>query len=285
MKTTRWAVLALAPLLLGGCFQSFTQIRLAKDGSGTVEERFLLANRFADMLRSVSVPEPENPAGEAVPGDSIKPGQAQAPEAPADPQAVDLPRLRARAAEMGLGVELEKAEALRTAAGAGYLAVFRFTDINLLELRFDPGRSLAEANGEQSGSPEPIRFRFTPGGSMAWLDILLPSTEQDGQTAKPAGSGAADEATLHMLRQVYGDMKIRLALEVDGTITASNASYREGSTVTLLDLDFGLLLQDDEAFRRIAAARPRHLADLNRLAAGNPALKIESQETVRVRFR
>ena len=88
-----------------------------------------------------------------------------------------------------------------------------------------------------------------------------------------------------MLRQVYGDMKIRLALEVDGRITESNAAYREGSTVTLLDLDFGLLMQDQEAFRRIAAAQPRGLEDMAALAAGNPALKIQTGGSVLVRFQ
>ena len=55
--------------------------------------------------------------------------------------------------------------------------------------------------------------------------------------------------------------------------------------MALLDLDFGLLMQDDPAFRRIAAAQPRGLQDLKRLAAGNPALKIETQQSVLVRFR
>jgi hypothetical protein len=52
-----------------------------------------------------------------------------------------------------------------------------------------------------------------------------------------------------------------------------------------MDLDLGLLMQDDQAFRSIAAAQPRSLEDLKRLAAGNEALKIETQQSVLVRFR
>jgi hypothetical protein len=80
-------------------------------------------------------------------------------------------------------------------------------------------------------------------------------------------------------------MKIRLALEVDGRIIESNAAYREGSMVTLLDLDFGLLMRDEEAFRRIAAAQPHGLQDMAALAAGNPALKIQTGSSVLVRFK
>ena len=268
MRPLRWALPALAMLFFTGCFQTVTLIRLNRDGSGTLEERFLLGNRFADMLRSMS------------PSDETEPAQAANP----DPQMVDLEKLKARAAAMGSGVELETAEPLASGTGAGYRAVFRFPDINLLELRFDPGESLAEASGEENTAPEPIRFRFTRGPTPG-LEILLPETGQEPQPPETAATDGPEDGTLHMLRQVYGDMKIRLALEVGGQITESNAAYQDGSTVTLLDLDFGLLMQDDQAFRRIAAAQPSGLEGLKLLAADLPALKIENRQSVQVRFR
>ena len=54
MRAMRWALPALAILFFTGCFQTVTLIRVNRDGSGTLEERFLLGNRFADMLRSMS---------------------------------------------------------------------------------------------------------------------------------------------------------------------------------------------------------------------------------------
>jgi len=278
MRAMRWALPALAMLAFTGCFQTVTLIRVNRDGSGTLEERFLLGNRFADMLRSMS---PSDGQGEEAQSDPDS-GQAGVP----DPQMVDVEKLRARAAAMGSGVELQTAEPLRSESGAGYRAVFRFPDINLLELRFDPGESLAEASGGQNTSPEPIRFRFTRGPTLG-LEILLPESgqEQEPQAPGPGTAGGPEDSTLHMLRQVYGDMKIRLAVEVDGRITESNAAWREGSTVTLLDLDFGRLMQDEEAFRRVASAQPRGLQELASLAGGNPALKIQTGGSVLVRFQ
>jgi hypothetical protein len=276
MRVMRWALPALTILFFTGCFQTVTLIRVNRDGSGTLEERFLLGNRFADMLRSMS------PSDEASDATAAGPEPAQ-PGVP-DPQMVDVEKLRARAAAMGYGVELETAEPLASESGAGYRAVFRFPDINLLELRFDPGESLAEASGEENTAPEPIRFRFTRGPTPG-LEILLPETGQEQQSPGTAAAGGPEDSTLHMLRQVYGDMKIRLALEVNGRIIESNAAYREGSTVTLLDLDFGRLMQDEEAFRRMAAAQPRGLEDMAALAAGNPALKIQTGSSVLVRFK
>jgi hypothetical protein len=271
MRALRWALAALTMLAFTGCFQTVTLIRVNRDGSGTLEERFLLGNRFADMLRSMSPSAEEGEEAESDPDSA----QAAAP----DPQAVDLEKMRARAAAMGPGVELDTAVPLRSESGAGYRAVFRFPDINLLELRFDPGEALDTPS-------EPIRFRFTR-GSTPRLEILLPESgqEQEPRTSGPEAAGGPEDSTLHMLRQVYGDMKIRLALEVDGRITESNAAYREGSTVTLLDLDFGRLMQDEEAFRRIASAQPRGLEEMASLAGGNPALKIQTGRSVLVRFR
>ena len=276
MRAMRWALPALSILFFTGCFQTVTLIRLNRDGSGTLEERFLLGNRFADMLRSMS---PSDGQGDEAAAET-EPAQAAIP----DPQTVDLEKLQARATAMGSGVELETAEPLASESGAGYRAVFRFPDINPLELRFDPGESLAEASGGENTPPEPIRFRFTRGPTPG-LEILLPETGREQRSPGPQAAGGPEDSTLHMLRQVYGDMKIRLALEVDGRITESNAAYREGSTVTLLDLDFGLLMQDQEAFRRIAASQPRGLEDMASLAAGNPALKIQTGSSVLVRFQ
>ena len=273
MRATRWALPALAVLILSSCFQTFTLIRVNKDGSGTLEERFLLANRFADMLRSL---DSEDQTGQEVSGEAAVDAAGPAPR---NPQAVDIEKLRARAARMGPGVELDLAEAAHADSGAGYRAVFRFADINRLELRYNPAENLSAITEGQPPEQEPIRFRLTRGPTAA-LEILLPAA-----AASNAPPAEPEDGTLHMLRQIYGDMKIRLSVEVEGEIIETDADYREGSTVTLMDLDLGLLMQDDQAFRSIAAAQPRSLEDLKRLAAGNEALKIETQQSVLVRFR
>lgn len=273
MKAMRWALPVLAMLILSSCFHTATLIKVNRDGSGTLEESFLLSNRFADMLRSL---DSEDQTGQQGSGQGTADAAGPAPQ---EPQAVDIEKLEARAARMGSGVELDLAELVSTDSGAGYRAVFRFADINGLELRYNPANNLSAIAEGEPPEQEPIRFRLTP-GPTATLQILLPViTASDGQPAEP------EESTLHMLRQIYGDMRIRLAVEVEGGIIETDADYREGSTVTLMDLDLGRLMQDDQAFRRIASAQPRSLEDLKRLAAGNEALKIETKQSVLVRFR
>jgi hypothetical protein len=199
---------------------------------------------------------------------------------------IDLEQLRAKAAQMGEGVEFVSAEPVRTDSGSGYQAVYRFRDVNLLQVSSNPAENLSGPNleAEEGETATPIRFRFTRGATAA-LEVQLPEPEPLSKQSGEPAPAAEDEATLHMLRQIYQDMKIRQTVQVEGQIVETNAAYRDGSTVTITDLDFGRLLQDDQAFRSLVTAQPKTLEDLRLLVGGNPALRMELQETLRVRFR
>jgi len=79
-------------------------------------------------------------------------------------------------------------------------------------------------------------------------------------------------------------MRIRGAVEVEGRITETNARYVEGSRVTLADVDFGQLLQDEERFQELLNADPKSIEELEKLIGDNPALRVETQPTVKIRF-
>ena len=92
-----------------------------------------------------------------------------------------------------------------------------------------------------------------------------------------------------MMRRMMTDSGFRLAVTLDGTIVETNATYRSGSTVTLMEIDFGPLTRDSTAFRRLMVdesnrppASPQAAIDsLNAL----PGITIEPKETVTIRFR
>ena len=47
-----------------------------------------------------------------------------------------------------------------------------------------------------------------------------------------------------MMQQMFKDMKISLAVEVAGRIVETNAEYRDGSRVTLMEMDFNKVLAE-----------------------------------------
>lgn len=273
MKILRGSALALLLLLLAGCFDTATLIKVKKDGSGTIEERLILSDSFTEMLKSFS-------------------GESETAEPP-ESQPVDEQKLLQKAQRMGEGVELVSAEPLKTDVGSGYKAVYRFKDINKVRVSQNPGENISTPaiQEQQAESPEQtpeeyLQFRFTK-GQTAILEILSPpaAASESPTSAEEETQQEDEEGMMQMMRQLYQDMKIRIAIEVEGKIVETNAAYREGSTVTMVDLDFARLMQDEAMFRRLITAQPKTLEDMKGLVAGNPALKIELQERLTVRFR
>jgi DNA-directed RNA polymerase len=89
---------------------------------------------------------------------------------------------------------------------------------------------------------------------------------------------------MQMMRQLYSDMRIRIAVEVGGRIVDTNARYVDGSRVTLMDVDFGRLLEDETRFQQLLNANPKSIEEVEQIIGDNPALRVDTQEKVSIRF-
>ncbi len=265
MKIARAVVAALAVLLLAGCIQTVTTVKVNKDGSGTVEETVLLSKSLLEMLKNLGQPEEEQQ------------GLASREE------------LEQKAANMGEGVELVSSEQIENEQGSGYKAVFSFRDINTLRINQNPGENVPNPNAEEQEQVELVTFHLSP-GRTATLDVFTPppqpaGAEQEEQTGEGGPAAQDNPEMMEMLRELYKDMKIALYVEVNGSIVDTNATYREGSTVTLLDMDFGKLMEDEKAFQSLVKEEPNSLEELKEIVKNNPGIKAELQDQVSIRFR
>jgi len=270
-KLASWILPFLAAFLLAGCLETTTLVRVDKNGGGTIEERVVISDSFMQILNSMS----EN-------------AQTETQEA----QTLDEEELEARAARMGEGVSLQSTEKLTTEKGKGFMAVFQFQDINKVRINQNPGENVpttAQALGGQEVEQEYIQFRFTK-GSPNTLVILAPKLQPKEKTEAEGEKKASEQeedstVMMDMLRQIYQDMRIGMAVEVQGTIVDSNAAYREGSRITLMEVNFGTLLQDEETFKRLVTADPQSLEETKALIKNSPGMKVDLQEEIRVRFK
>lgn len=315
-RPVRLGVPLLAAFFLAGCLETNTLVKVNRDGSGTVEETFLLSSNFLAMMQQMDFSadssmdsdelyseEPPEDAGYPDASSEDAGPQPQEPsETPNGGEAPDpvgsLPdeeQLAAEAQKMGVGVRLLSYEPLTNDRGNGYRVVYRFEDINQLRLNQNPsaaGRpasSAAAQDGEETAGPEEyLTFRFRK-GNPATLQILSPKLQAGGTISGEEASEEMSEedraAMMDMLRQIYQDMRIRIAVEVQGNIVSTNAAYREGSKVTLVDLDFGRLLQNEAQFQKLARANPRTLQETKELLKNTAGIKLEMNDRVEVRFR
>jgi hypothetical protein len=268
MKSLKIVVLLVLSLALIGCFESIVLLRVNKDGSGTIEETVVISDAFMELMKSFGG------------GD----------EDEEEEEVIDEEQLTGKASSMGEGVRFVSAEPVKTDRGSGYKAIYSFSDINDVRINQNPGENVSPppVGGEEEGPVEEwLQFNFS-GGRTATLEIIYPrdiELEQDEESSEGEADIDSNPEMMDMMRELYQDMHFGIAVEVDGQITETNASYVDGSTVTLMDIDFAKILQDEEKFKELMNANPNTVEEMKELVKDNPGIKVEIEESIRIRFR
>lgn len=254
------ALVLVALFALTGCLTVDTLITLRKDGSGTVETTFNLTGEMLDMIAQLT----------------------------GDTELCDEEALREDAAKMGEGVALTEVESLEEEGMRGCRALYTFKDINKVRISQNPSEQVPAdmTTAAQDAEEEVIRFSFTP-GNPATLVIRMPLNINE--STDPAATNAPADSTqremqMAMFREMFKDARIHMAVEVDGTITETNATYREGNRFVLVEMDFDTLLQDEEKLGRLVDANPSNPAEVKTLLEGVEGIKLETNEAVRIQF-
>ncbi|MEJ2504707.1 MAG: hypothetical protein P8Y81_00390 [Ignavibacteriaceae bacterium] len=79
-------------------------------------------------------------------------------------------------------------------------------------------------------------------------------------------------------------MRVKISLEPQGKIVNTNASYVDGSEVTLLDIDFGKLIKNKKKLNMLKENPPKNIKEMKELVKDIPGMKIEMQKPVSIKF-
>ncbi len=99
--------------------------------------------------------------------------------------------------------------------------------------------------------------------------------KENTETAKPdtaEGAQGNDQQTEMMM---FDGMKIAMSIEVQGDIIETNATHREGSRITLMEMDFSKLLQLPDQFKKFAQANATSLMDAKNLLKNILGIKVD----------
>lgn len=254
MKNTPILMALVLLLLLGGCAQIKTLITVHPDGSGFIDQEIALTGPAQEIIALM---------------------------AQSDQYFMDETELQAYAARLGEGVSYVSHESI--AEGNGVRVRFAFEDINTVHLEQDGPSDLISIEGMTSTDSEeepPMTFSFER-GSPASL-VIQPALEMKEEAAKDSTSVAAEEEALQQMRVMLADARFVLALDIEGTIQETNATYQDGDLITLMDIDFNEFLKDDDLLRLVANSTgptPELMAMM-----ADHGFRIEMQESVRVTF-
>lgn len=233
MRTVRALLLTAASAALAGCINSATLITVKPDGSGTVQQTTLV-NTGAMKAMMPGLSEPGQPG-----------------------TTVNEADLRRAAERMGPGVRLVSAEPAKSGTFEGSTAVFAFDDINQLRVSQDPGMSGSSSGTFASAPPpveNPVTFSLTRSGDASVLTVQFtdkPAPKDTSAGAPAGGPDVTDPTVMNMVKAMFDGFKVAIDLEVAGAIVNTNAEYVNGSRITLMEMDLGLLFADQEKLKAL----------------------------------
>lgn len=276
MKYLRLSIPAVALLLLSGCFQVIEVMHVNPDGSGTVEESMLLSKKFFAQMNEMM--------GGFAGNGGVKPEPIEL---------YDPAKLREQASAMGKGVTYLSGKKIETADFTGYSAVYAFTDINKLNLNQQASALGAPAGNGQSA--QMLNFHFTKScpGSPAKLTIEQPAekksaasppAEEAPPAATPASPSAPVDGEAAKILKMFMGMKFVLAIDINGTISSTNATYRDGNRITVLDFDMEKLGNSASQLEKLNRLKPGSLGDAKELLKDFPGMKVDMNDKLTVVF-
>jgi hypothetical protein len=292
------ALSMLMAVFLSGCIQDTIVIHVKPDGSGTIEETSLLSNSMFDLMESIAgsmagpgKEESVQDNKDATKGSSKK----EAKQTRDDVIAKMLKDAEKRADTFGATVKFISAKPVRTDTASGYNAVYAFQDVSQVMVNQNPGVKIDGQKAQKSDSPkkEYLLFKFTKGPPSKLVVTLPPQKETAGDKSSAPDSGKAvkgksnKEASAQapeMMKNLFQDMKLKISLQFEGTIINTNATYRDGSTVTLIEIDFGKIISNVTLFKQMLAINPQSVGETKALFKSVEGLKFETSNPVTVEF-
>ena len=269
---TKFVLFLFTAVFFTGCLEVNTTIHLNKDGSGTLDETVLMSNQVIQMISAF-----------ATSFDTTG----------ADTNKFTLFRpddLKNDTSKYGHGINYVSGSEVKTDDREGYKVTYSFENINDLKINQNPNSKI-DVQGvemEEDTTNEFLHFDFNP-GSPATLTIKIPSQKDQDVTDETSSQEEQDSLStndqqMEALTKLMRDMRIVLNLDVNGNITSTNASYVNGSQITLFDINFNELLDNPEKLKMFKKENPKNLEEIKKIMENLPGIKIELNNDVRVSF-
>ncbi len=267
------AVIALG---LSSCLEIHETIHLKKDGSGTIVEETLLGAQTSAMMQQLS---------------ALQGGQA--------PELLGEDAAKQRAEKFGKGVSVAKVEKIDKDGRTGSRVTFNFTDINTVTLNMSDGADAlsdmspqaAAAAEEKADDVKPITFVYQDG--LLTIQIPQPKKEDiadakdaaaEADTPAPeAGPQAAQMQAMAM--QMMKDMKVSAKIIFEPGIAETNATYHDGNTITLMEMDMGKLMADPEMMKKMQNLDMKDPAVFEDKLKGMEGIKSETKDKITVKVK
>jgi hypothetical protein len=272
-----WTLFLAGFLLFStGCIEVTTVINVSPDGTGTIDETILMGKEVVAMISEFTNSFSEDTTGSS--GKFSLFNEAEAKE---------------KTDQYGEGVQYLSGKELSINGKEGYMVTYSFSDVNKLSIDRNPESkiSFSPTGDTVESEKENISFKFLK-GNPSELTINLPDQkpgkDEEQEEAGKDTAFAADSADSSAAEQVFKmleGLKISVLLHLNGNIVETNASYTDGSTLTLMNFSLAEILKDKDRLNELKAVNPSNLAQLQEILKTIPGIQLELKNPVIVKFR
>jgi len=211
-----------------------TVMKVAGNGSGTIEHRMLFTTQALAQLKQFSA------LG----------GRGQAVDPTSEQQAREM------ASALGPGVTYVSSTPVKTPTGEGRDAVYSFTDVSQLNVATQPAPpgGVTIRTPALSTSADSLTFSMSQAANgNALLHVRVP---ENALVQAISTNAATLPQQLPMIKSMLAGAHLTLAVEPQGTLVGANTPHVDGPRVTLLDVDLDQLLKDPDALlARVQSAK------------------------------
>jgi len=272
MKRIKFIAIGIFLLfLLSGCFQIERVIKVNKNGSGTIEETVLMSQEFIDQMKQMAT--------------SFGGGESEETDDESAYHNVD--DLKKEVANMGEGVEYVSSKALERDGKLGYFVIYSFEDITKVIIDENPADNMMNTPGMVEEKAD-LQFKFNK-GKTSELTITFPEEDDDyAETDEYEESEevlSASDKDMNMMKAMYKGMKISVKVIVNGKIIDSNATHQKGNEVTLSEIDFDAILENEEAFKAFSDQKDASDEDMKKSMKKFKGFKADMNDEVMIKFR
>ncbi|MHB8108921.1 MAG: hypothetical protein ACYDHW_02685 [Syntrophorhabdaceae bacterium] len=253
-----------------GCIQDNVVIKLNPDGSGTIVET-IMSNMFKDMM--------QKECGKDCPSE--------------DDIAAELAKETMRlakdnAGEFGKNVRLVSVKPARTNKAAGSTAVYSFDDINKISINKDPLTRTSGYFRDRGRDDNNINFSFKK-GTPAQLKITMFPEEWLNRQMGPDKEDPEDKDDFENMdaetKELIRSGRVQVAIEINGDILKSNASYQADKKITLIDVSFENVPENDSMLNKLQKKPPRSIKEYKEAIKGAKDFKLELTCPVIIEFQ
>lgn len=280
MNTAKVVLLALllaVTVFSSGCMQILQEIKVYPDGTGMMAETVKLSPMVAQIMAGFA----EGMSGSGGPKQEMSSPDNLFPEE----------QFREKAQQMGEGVEFLSREVREFEEEmVGYVATYKINSMD--DFTLNP--QAKDPTMETPGTNTPITFAFKRGTSSSSLKIRqhFPTnevgTKKEVRTEPPVqgGLGEADEKQMAQFAEMMKGMRVQIVVECGNEIERTNAKWRDGNRIVLVDFDMEELFSHPEKLQMLSQMQqPQSKEDLESLLQGIEGIKFDASEEIEVIFR